>query len=141
MDDTLTDIATRLRRGTMQLSRRLRLSAAGSLSPGQVSILGWLDKNESLTLGELATFEQVRPPSITPLVNSLRAEGLVACAKDESDRRSTRVVLSAKGRRELNVIRRRRTEFLEQKLLALSPADREKAAELVAFLEKLLEDS
>jgi DNA-binding MarR family transcriptional regulator len=141
MDETLTDIATRLRRGTMRLSRRLRLSAAGSLSPGQVSILGWLDKNDSLTLGELATYEQVRPPSITPLVNSLQAEGLVACAKDEADRRSTRVVLTSKGRRELNVIRRRRTEFLEQKLLAFSPADRAKAAELVTFLEKLLEDS
>lgn len=141
MDDTLTDIATRLRSGTMRLSRRLRLSAADSLSPGQVSILGWLDKNDSLTLGELATFEQVRPPSITPLVHSLKAEGLVGCAKDESDRRSTRVVLTSKGRRELNVIRRRRTEFLEQKLLALSPADRAKAAELVTFLETLLEDS
>jgi DNA-binding MarR family transcriptional regulator len=141
MDETLTDIATRLRRGIMRLSRRLRLSAAGSLSPGQVSILGWLDKHENLTLGELATFEQVRPPSITPLVNSLQAQGLIACAKDVVDRRSTRAVLTAKGRRELNVIRRRRTEFLEQKLLALSPADREKAAELVAFLETLLEDS
>jgi DNA-binding MarR family transcriptional regulator len=125
----------------MHMGRRLRLSAAGSLSPGQISILGWLDKHESLTLGELATLEQVRPPSITPLVHSLQTQGLIACAKDVVDRRSTRVVLTAKGRRELNVIRRRRTEFLEQKLLALSPADREKAAELVAFLETLLEDS
>jgi DNA-binding MarR family transcriptional regulator len=141
MDETLTDTAARLRRGIMRLSRRLRLSAAGSLSPGQVSILGWLDQHESLTLGELATFEQVRPPSITPLVNSLKAQGLITCAKDVVDRRSTRVVLSAKGRRELNVIRRRRTEFLERKLLALSPADRQKAAELVLFLETLLEDS
>jgi DNA-binding MarR family transcriptional regulator len=141
MDETLTDTAARLRRGIMRLSRRLRLSAAGSLSPGQVSILGWLDQHESLTLGEIATFEQVRPPSITPLVNSLKAQGLIACAKDVVDRRSTRVVLSAKGRRELNAIRRRRTEFLERKLLALSPADREKAAELAQFLETLLEDS
>jgi hypothetical protein len=39
------------------------------------------------------------------------------------------------------VVRRRRTEFLERKLLALSPQDRDKAAELVAFLETLLEES
>ncbi|NNN09525.1 MAG: MarR family transcriptional regulator [Acidimicrobiaceae bacterium] len=123
------------------MSRRLRLSAAGSLSPGQVSILGWLDINKSLTLGELANLEQVRPPSITPHVNSLQDQGLVTCATDQSDRRSKRVVLTSKGRKELNVIRRRRTEFLEQKLLKLSCEEREKAAELVAFLETLLEDS
>ncbi len=141
MDEALTDIAIRLRRGVMRLSRRLRLSAAGSLTPGQVSILGWLDQNESLTLGELATHEQVRPPSVTPLVNALRSRDLVVCAKDEVDRRSTHVMITEKGRREINAIRRRRTEFLEQKLLTLSPAEREKAVELVAFLEKLLEES
>lgn len=141
MDDTLTDIATRLRRSIARLNRRLRLSATGPISPAQVAILAWLDKNESLTLGELASFEQVRPPSITPLVNALNAEGLVSSAKDATDRRSTRVTLTPKGRKELNAIRRRRTEFLERKLLALSPADRDKAAELVAFLETLLEES
>ena len=141
MDDTLTDIATRLRRSIARLNRRLRLSATGPISPAQVAILAWLDKNESLTLGELASFEQVRPPSITPLVNVLNAEGLVSSAKDATDRRSTRVTLTPKGRKELNAIRRRRTEFLERKLLALSPADRDKAAELVAFLETLLEES
>jgi hypothetical protein len=38
-------------------------------------------------------------------------------------------------------VRRRRTEFLEKKLVALSPADRVKAGELVSFLETLLEES
>ena len=125
----------------MRLSRRLRLAATDSLSPSQVSVLGLLDKHESLTLGEIASFEQVRPPSITPLVKSLQSAQLVACLKDSSDRRTTRVSLTAHGRRELNTIRRRRTEFLERKLLALSPAERLRAAELVAFLETLLEDS
>lgn len=141
MDETLHDTAIQLRRGVMRLSRRLRLTAADSLSPGQVSILGLLDKNESLTLGEIAHYEQVRPPSITPLIKSLHAEQLVACTKDASDRRSTRVMLTPEGRRELDVIRGRRTEFLERKLLALSPAERAQAARLVDFLESLLEDS
>jgi DNA-binding MarR family transcriptional regulator len=140
MDDTLTDIATRLRRGVAKLNRRMRNSATGSVSPAQESILAWLDKHESLTLGELASFEQVRPPSITPTVNALKESGLVTCTKNEDDGRSTRVSLSPKGRRELTVIRRRRTEFLEKKLLALSPEDRAKAAELVTFLEALLEE-
>lgn len=141
MDDALTDLATRLRQGIARMQRRLRMSATGSISPAQVSILALLDKHESLTLGELATFEQVRPPSITPVVRGLEAEGLIASTKNESDRRSTRVCLTPKGRKELYVNRQRRTEFLERKLLALTAADRVKAAELVSFLETLLEDS
>jgi DNA-binding MarR family transcriptional regulator len=141
MDDSLTDLATRLRQSVARLQRRLRASATGSLSPAQVSILALLDKHESLTLGELASLELVRPPSITPLVRSLKAQGLVSCHKDESDRRSTLVRMTPQGRKELNVNRRRRTEFLAQRLFALSPVDRARAAELVAFLETLLEES
>ena len=106
-----------------------------------MSILGLLDKHESLTLGELATLELVRPPSITPLVRGLEAQGYLTRVPDESDRRSTRVRMTAAGRRELEANRRRRPEFLEQKLLALSPADRATALRLVAFLESLTEES
>jgi len=66
---------------------------------------------------------------------------LISCSKDESDRRSTLVRITTKGRKELLANRRRRTEFLAQRLQALSLDDRAKAAELVAFLETLLEES
>ena len=141
MDNTLNDTANRLRKGILRLGRRLRFSANGSIPPAQVSILAWLDQHKSLTLGEIATFEQVRPPSITPLIRALEAAGLIESSKDETDRRSTRVRLTPQGRRELDAVRQRRTEFLEQKLLSLSPAERLKAAELVDFLEKLLDES
>lgn len=141
MDDALNDIADRLRQGVLRLGRRLRFSSNGSIPPAQVSILAFLDKHESLTLGEIAAFEQVRPPSITPLVRALETGELVECTKDESDRRSTRVRLTPRGRQELSAVRQRRTEFLERKLLALSPAERTQAADLVTFLEKLLNDS
>ena len=141
MDNTTHDIAIQLRRGVMRLSRRLRLAATDSLSPGQISVLGLLDKYQSLTPGEIAAHEGVRPPSMTPLIKSLHAAQLVTCLQDQSDRRSTRVALTSQGRRELNTIRRRRTEFLERKLLTLSSVEREKAQELVAFLDTLLEDS
>ena len=141
MDDTLTDLATRLRQSVARLQRRLRASATGPISPAQISILSSLDKHESLTLGELANLELVRPPTITPLVSTLEAGGLISCSKDESDRRSTLVRITTKGRKELLANRRRRTEFLAQRLQALSLDDRAKAAELVAFLETLLEES
>ena len=141
MDDALTDLAARLRSSVARLQRRLRASASGNVSPAAMSILGLLDKNESLTLGELATLELVRPPSITPLVRGLEARGYLTRVPDAIDRRSIRVTMTAAGRRELEANRRRRTQFLEQKLLALSPAERATALELVAFLESLIEES
>ena len=141
MDDALTDLAARLRSSVARLQRRLRTSASGGVSPAAMSILGLLDKHESLTLGELATLELVRPPSITPLVRGLEAQGYLTRVPDTSDRRSVRVTMTAAGRRELEANRRRRTQFLEQKLLALSPAERATALELVAFLESLIEES
>ena len=141
MNDELTDIAVRLRRSVARLNRRLRLSATGSLSAPQVSILAQLDKCESLTLGELAQIEQMRPPSITPLVRGLEAGGQVRCAKDDEDRRTTRVRITPAGARELEADRQRRNEFLEQRLATLGARDRERAADLVSFLETLLEES
>ncbi|MBW4029588.1 MAG: hypothetical protein HIU57_02775 [Acidobacteria bacterium] len=44
-------------------------------------------------------------------------------------------------RREFEVSRRRRTEFLQQKLLALTPAPRVTAQQLATFLESLSEET
>ena len=65
--------------------------------------------------------------------------GLVTCTPDSRDRRCTRVSLTTKGRRELEAIRRRKTEFLERTLQALPAKDQRKAEELVSFLERLAE--
>jgi DNA-binding MarR family transcriptional regulator len=121
------------------LSRRLRYSTTDTLTPPQVSILAWLDKHGSMTLGELAAHEHVRPPSITPLVQCLEREGLITSTKDATDRRSTRASITALGLKELNEVRSKRTEFLERKLATLSVADRAKVSELATFLETLLE--
>jgi hypothetical protein len=50
------------------------------------------------------------------------------------------VQLSALGRKEITAIRRRKTEFLEAKLLSLSVSDQRKAEDLADFLERLLEE-
>ncbi|HVA52861.1 MAG TPA: MarR family transcriptional regulator [Acidimicrobiales bacterium] len=122
------------------MNRRLRYSALTGVTPAQASILASIDKLERPSLGDLAIAEQVQPPSITKLVKGMGQLGLIDTFEDETDRRCTRVRLSALGRKELNVIRQRKTEFLERKLLALSSNDQRKAEELVSFLEALLED-
>jgi DNA-binding MarR family transcriptional regulator len=122
------------------MNRKLRYSALSGVTPAQASVLASIDKLERPSLGDLAIAEQVQPPSITKLVKGMGELGLIDTFEDEVDRRCTRVRLSALGRKELNAIRQRKTEFLERKLLALSTGDQRRAEELVSFLEALLED-
>ncbi len=140
MDTTINDTAARLRRAVTRMNRKLRYSALGGVSPAQASMLASIDKLTSPSLGDLAIAEQIQPPSVTKVVKDLVRDGLVTTVTDPFDRRSTRVQLSALGHKELNLIRQRKTEFLERRLLGLSPSERRKAEELIAFLETLLAD-
>lgn len=138
---TTNETAARLRRAVTRLNRRLRYSSLGGVSPAQASLLASVDKLTNPSLGDLAIAEQVQPPTVTRLVRAMEEAGLIACATNPDDRRSTRVRLTPQGRQELAAIRQRKTEFLERTLQSLSSEDRATAAELVAFLERLVERS
>ena len=138
---TTNETAARLRRAVTRLNRRLRYSSLGGISPAQASMLATVETLTNPSLGDLAAAEQIQPPSVTRLVRSMSLAGLIACSPDPDDRRCTRVEVTAQGRKEINAIRRRKTEFLERKLMALSEHDRRRAEEMVAFLELLLEEA
>ena len=138
---TTNETAARLRRAVTRLNRRLRSSSLGGISPAQASMLASIEKLRRPSLGDLAVAEQVQPPSVTRLVRTMEAAGLITCSADLDDRRCTRVQLTPLGRKAIAAIRRRKTEFLERKLQSLSSGDRRKAEELVRFLEVLMEEA
>ena len=124
-----------------RLGRRLRRVAnADAVTPTQRSILTTLERHGPRTHGELADAERVRPPTITAAVDRLEARGLVARTRDATDRRVARVALTAEGRTLLAEARRQRTAYLEQRLRALTPADRATIAAAAPALLRLLED-
>jgi DNA-binding MarR family transcriptional regulator len=135
------ETAARLRRAVTRMNRRMRHSSLGGISPAQASMLASIEKLANPSLGDLAVAEQMKPPSVTRIAQSMQEAGLIVCAPDADDRRCTRVQLSALGRKEIAAIRRRKTEFLEKKLLSLSDGDQRKARDLATLLERLLEES
>ena len=137
---TTTETAARLRRAVTRLHRRLRANSLGGVTPTQASLLATLNQLDEPTLGDLAIAEQIQPPSVTKLVRDMELAGLIATSRDAKDRRATRVRMTAAGRQELERIRQRKTEFLEQRLAGLSTRDQARADELVTFLEALLEE-
>jgi DNA-binding MarR family transcriptional regulator len=104
------------------------------VSPARLSALSVLVFGGPKTIGELAAAEQVRPPTMSGIVDGLEKDALVRRTADPSDRRLVRVHASAKGNRVLQRARERRIAALAEKLSGLDPGEVEivrKAADLV----------
>jgi len=123
-----------------RLARRLRRVADDGITPTQRSILNTLERRGSLTHGDLAAVERVKPPTITAAVDRLEADGLAVRERDAVDRRVTRVSITDAGKSLLNAARRERTAYLEQRLRALPAADRAAIGAAAPALARLLED-
>ncbi len=136
---TQEEVAGRLRSAVNRLQRRLRQESLGGLSPAQASALGSVHRHGNPTLGELAAIEQVQPPTITRIVAGLAEAGMVTRVADANDRRSARVRATPAGERALEQIRTRKNAFLRRRLDQLSEEEQRHSADLVAFLEHLLE--
>lgn len=78
-----------------------QLSALG-LFPGQEQLLQALHDNESMTMGALAEFMRVRPPTASKAVVRLSAQGLVERVVAAGDGRVVRVRLTDEGRARAN---------------------------------------
>jgi DNA-binding MarR family transcriptional regulator len=140
-DPTAEELAARLRVAVHRLDRRLRQEAIAGLSPSQTSVLGTISRLGSPTLGTLAEAEQVQPPTMTRLVGGLQAAGLVKRTTDAGDARVAHVRLTADGRRALERIRTLKTAFLARRLASLDAPERAASADLIALLERLVDES
>jgi DNA-binding MarR family transcriptional regulator len=99
--------------------------------------LATIGRDGPLTLGALAALEQVAPPTITKVIGKLEAAGLVDRIPDPTDRRVTRVALSGRGRRQLEINRSRRTAWLADRLASLDPRERDRLAAALDAIEHL----
>ena len=138
-DEELRDLATRLHAAAIRLLRTLRREDDGSgLSAPRLSALSVVAFAGPLSLAELAAAEQVRPPTMSRIVDALVAAGLVTRAPDPADRRSVRIAATAKGRRVMEAGRERRVRALAARLGALGADDRRALEAAAAPLERLL---
>ena len=89
-------------------------------------------------MGELAAAEQVRPPTMTRVVQALEEDGLVRRARDANDGRVVRLRATAKGRRVMQQGRTRRITTLAALLMRLSAAEVRRVREAAELVERAL---
>jgi DNA-binding MarR family transcriptional regulator len=130
--------ANRLHSAAIHLLRRLRREdTATGLAPARLSALSVLVFGGPMNLTSLAAAEQVRPPTMTRVVQALEADGLVRREADASDARGTVLVATAAGRRIMEAGRRRRVRQLAIELAGLPAAERQVLERAAGILEKL----
>jgi DNA-binding MarR family transcriptional regulator len=115
-----------------------REDPATGVPPAQLSALSVLVFGGPRTLGELAAAEQVRPPTMTRIVQALEAAGLVRRARDPHDARVHRLHATAKGRRVMQRGRERRVANLATLLDRLSPGQIARVNEAAGLVERAL---
>ena len=134
------DVADRLHSAAIHLLRRVRRTDPKTgVSAAQLSALSVL-MGGPRTLGELAAAEQVRPPTMTKLVQELEREGLAARERDVDDARVVRVRSTAKGQRILQRGREMRITELERRLRGLDTDELATLERAVGIIERVVRD-
>ena len=78
-----------LRAAVLVLARRLRYQVAGDDAPSatELAVLGRIGRCGPMTPGQLARAEHVQPPSMTKVIESLEARGMLRREPHPSDGR------------------------------------------------------
>ncbi|HEV8563301.1 MAG TPA: MarR family transcriptional regulator [Actinomycetota bacterium] len=131
-------VADRLHSAAIHLLRRLRTEdEALGVSPPRLSALSVVVYAGPIPIGELASAEGVRPPTMTRLVDGLEHDGLVKREPHPEDRRGVVVRATPKGVRRLTRGRARRVEVLAEQLRALPRQDLTTLATAADLLERV----
>jgi DNA-binding MarR family transcriptional regulator len=136
-------LADRLHSAAIHLLRWLRHedTATGLSAPRLSALSVIVFGGGPVTLGQLAAAEQVRPPTMTRLVNGLEADGLVTRDPDPGDARVTWIRATAEGRALLQAGRARRVAALARPLAALTAEERTVLARAATLIEGLAHDA
>ncbi len=132
-------LADRLHSSAIHLLRKLRREDESSgLNAPRLSALSVIVFGGPLSLRDLAAAEQVRPPTMTRIVNALEELGLVAKERDAKDARSIRLSATSAGKQLLLEGRKRRVDSLARQIAALGAAERKKLHEGSSILAELI---
>jgi DNA-binding MarR family transcriptional regulator len=132
-------VAERLHAAALHLLRRLRdVDVRAGLGSSRLSVLSVLVFGGDATIGELAAVEQVRPPTMSKLLDGLEGAGFIARTPGK-DRRSVVVRATRSGRAALMKARARRLELLTHMLATALPSELDTLARAAAIIERVMD--
>jgi DNA-binding MarR family transcriptional regulator len=132
------NLAELLHSTAIRLLRTLRrVDESSGLTAPRLSALSVIVFNGPITLGKLAEAEQVRPPTMTRIVNALEEQKLVVKAQDPGDGRLIRIAATTKGKRVLIRGRARRVQSLTEQIRHLEKVEQENLSAALVTIHEL----
>jgi DNA-binding MarR family transcriptional regulator len=133
------ELAAELRLPLIRLARLLRAQRADhTVTLTQLSAMGSLGTYGPMSAGELANHERVQPPSMTKVIASLEERGLVKREQHPQDRRQAIIAITEEGLQLLDGERRLRDAWFAQRMVGLTPQERELLSKVVPILNRLV---
>lgn len=134
------EAAGRLHSAAVHLLRHAAQQDAHSgQGPARLSALSVLVFVGPKTLGELASVERVKPPTMTRVVAGLKRSGLVRMDPDPQDGRRKRISVTAKGERLLQAARKRRIQALTDVFSEVTAAEMSILRQATGIMEQSLQ--
>jgi DNA-binding MarR family transcriptional regulator len=133
------ETAGQIHSAAIHLLRKLRREDdASGLSAPRLSALSVIVFSGPIALGDLAAAEQVRPPTMTRIVDALAAQALITRIRNPQDRRSVQIAATRSGRTLLHAGRERRVHALAAQIALLSAREQKLLRDAADTLKKLI---
>ncbi|MGO8873787.1 MAG: MarR family winged helix-turn-helix transcriptional regulator [Acidimicrobiales bacterium] len=135
--DSAVKEALGLRVALVRLHRQLRARSGSGMTQSQASALARIEHSGAARIGHLAELEGTTAATMSRVVDSLEASGLIERVPDPLDGRASLVQLSTEGGAMLQELRARSTETLRRALALMGDDDRALIAAAIPALEQL----
>jgi DNA-binding MarR family transcriptional regulator len=135
-------VADRLHSAAIHLLRHARKQdVLARQGPARLSALSVLVFGGPMALGQLASAEQVKAPTMSRIVAGLKRSGLARIDVDAKDARRIRVTATAKGERLLQQARERRIRLLAETLSSLRGPELDTLLRSAELMERAVRQS
>lgn len=136
------ELASSLRTVISKLFAKLRqkINMVDSLSLTEISTLSNLYNYQSLFPSQMAEMVNIKTQSMSQVINRLEEFNLIAKTPSETDKRKVAISLSATGKKQVEITRYERDQWLDAAIENhLSAAEKKTLTDAILILEKLAE--
>jgi DNA-binding MarR family transcriptional regulator len=138
VSEDIGDVGTELRRAVVRLYSRFRSERMeGEVADAALLVLIVLDKQDQMSLSDLAETAKVTLGSMSQTVRRLEQLAYVTKSRGLEDRRKVLFTLTEQGRAAVTASRRHRRDWLNGRLADLTAAEREDIGRVAALLLRI----
>ncbi len=130
----LQDLMSMFKKTIGDLYKKETSSLHCSLS--HLEVMHYISEHGSSGMKDIAKHLGITPPSVTTIIDSMVANGLVKRDASAGDRRSVKVVLTGKATKLHGTLRKKKTHMLTLLLKKLSDEQKEQLSDIISTLVK-----